>query len=45
LTLTASRIVSAQFVYVEPYIVLAACYWLLALAIDRLGKLLARRLA
>lgn len=45
LTLTASRIVSEQFVYVEPYILLAACYWLLALAVGRIGSLLARRLA
>ncbi|WP_094849263.1 amino acid ABC transporter permease [Bordetella genomosp. 9] len=45
LTLTASRIVSAQFVYVEPYILLAGCYWLLALAIGRIGRLLSRRLA
>ncbi|WP_427184166.1 amino acid ABC transporter permease [Bordetella bronchialis] len=45
LTLTASRIVSEQFVYIEPYILLAACYWLLALAIGRLSRLLARRLA
>lgn len=45
LTLTASRIVSAQFVYIEPYVALAACYWLLALAIGRLAGLLARRLA
>jgi len=45
LTMTAGRIVAVQFTYVEPYLLLALCYWLLAAAIARAGRLLARRTA
>jgi polar amino acid transport system permease protein len=45
LTMTAGKVVSEQFVYVEPYLLLALSYWALATLIDRLGKRLRRRVA
>ncbi|ARU04385.1 hypothetical protein CCO03_06585 [Comamonas serinivorans] len=43
LTMTASKVVSEQFIYLEPYLLLAACYWLLAIALDLLGRWLTQR--
>lgn len=45
LTLTAGKVVSEQFVYLEPYLLLAACYWLLSLCIGAAGRQLRRRTA
>ncbi len=45
LTMTAGKVVSEQFVYIEPYLLLALSYWALSLLINRLGTLLARRSA
>lgn len=45
LTMTAGKVVSEQFVYIEPYFLLALSYLLLALLIQRLGAALQRRLA
>ncbi len=45
LTMTAGKVVSEQFVYIEPYLLLALSYWALSLLINRLGRLLARRVA
>ncbi|MEI2415089.1 amino acid ABC transporter permease [Orrella sp. JC864] len=45
LTLTAGRIVSEQFVYLEPYLLLALSYWLMAVAIGALGERLRKRVA
>jgi polar amino acid transport system permease protein len=38
LTMTTGRIVAEQFVYLEPYLMLAATYWVLTLAIQGLGR-------
>lgn len=43
LTMTAGKVVSEQFIYLEPYLLLALCYWLMAMAIDLLGRRLAQR--
>lgn len=43
LAMTAGKVVSEQFIYLEPYLLLAACYWLLAIAIDLLGRWLTQR--
>ncbi|AKQ55761.1 amino acid ABC transporter permease [Bordetella hinzii] len=45
LTMTAGKVVSEQFVYIEPYFLLALSYLLLAMLIQRLGAALKRRLA
>ncbi len=45
LTMTAGKVVSEQFVYLEPYLMLALSYWLLAVIIQRLGSLLRKRIA
>jgi amine acid ABC transporter, permease protein, 3-TM region, His/Glu/Gln/Arg/opine family len=42
LTMTAGKVVSEQFVYVEPYVLLALSYWALAVLINRLGGWLRR---
>lgn len=44
LTMTTGKVVSEQFVYLEPYLLLALCYWGMALAIDALGRYLNQRL-
>lgn len=43
LAMTTSKVVSEQFVYLEPYLLLALCYWAMALAIDALGRQLTQR--
>lgn len=43
LTMTTSKVVSEQFVYLEPYLLLALCYWAMALVIDALGRQLTHR--
>jgi ABC-type amino acid transport system permease subunit len=43
LAMTAGKVVSEQFIYLEPYLLLALCYWALAIAIDGLGRWLAKR--
>lgn len=43
LAMTAGKVVSEQFIYLEPYLLLAGCYWLLAIAIDLLGRWLSNR--
>lgn len=43
LTMTAGKVVSEQFIYLEPYLLLALCYWAMAIAIDALGRVLAQR--
>lgn len=45
LTMTAGKVVAEQFVYVEPYLLLALAYWALAVLINRLGGYLRRRVA
>jgi polar amino acid transport system permease protein len=45
LTMTAGKVVSEQFVYVEPYLLLALSYWALAVLINRLGVWLRRHAA
>jgi len=45
LTMTAGKVVAEQFVYVEPYLLLALSYWALAVLINRLGGWLRRRAA
>ncbi|WP_144633697.1 amino acid ABC transporter permease [Bordetella genomosp. 13] len=45
LTMTAGKVVAEQFVYVEPYLMLALSYWVLAVLINRLGRHLRRRAA
>ncbi|WP_315137419.1 amino acid ABC transporter permease [Achromobacter marplatensis] len=45
LTMTAGKVVSEQFVYIEPYLLLALSYWALALLINRLGIVFKRCLA
>jgi polar amino acid transport system permease protein len=42
LTMVAGRIVAEQFVYVEPYLLLAATYWTLAILMQSIGGLLQR---
>lgn len=41
LTMTTGRIVAEQFSYVEPYLLLAASYWLMTLLIGAAGRKLA----
>ena len=43
LTMTTGRIVAEQFAYVEPYLLLAASYWLMTLLIGVAGRQLASR--
>lgn len=43
LAMTTGKVVSERFIYLEPYLLLAACYWLLAIAIDLLGRWLSLR--
>lgn len=43
LTMTTGRIVAEQFVYLEPYLLLAATYWVLTLAIQALGRVMQTR--
>lgn len=43
LTMTAGRIVSERFAYVEPYLLLAAIYWMLATVIQAASRRLQRR--
>lgn len=38
LVMTAGKLVSEQFVYLEPYLMLALFYWAMALVIDMLGR-------
>jgi len=38
LSLAASRIVAEQFVYVEPYLLLAIAYWILSLLVQGIGQ-------
>jgi polar amino acid transport system permease protein len=38
LTMTTGKIVSERFVYIEPYLLLALSYWLLATVIERAGQ-------
>jgi polar amino acid transport system permease protein len=45
LTMQAGRLVSEQFVYVEPYLLLALSYWGLSLFIQAIGHALRRPLA
>lgn len=45
LTMTAGKVVSEEFVYIEPYLMLALSYWALAVLIQRLGNMLRRRFA
>ena len=45
LTMTAGKVVSAQFVYVEPYLFLALCYWGLSLLINLVSRALRARFA
>lgn len=45
LTMTAGRVVSEQFIYIEPYLLLALCYWGLSLIINRAAKVLRAWLA
>lgn len=42
LAMTTSKVVSEQFVYLEPYLLLALCYWGIALSIDAMGRYLSR---
>lgn len=44
LTMTTSKVVSEQFIYLEPYLLLALCYWGMALTIDAMGRYLNQRL-
>ena len=43
LAMTAGKVVSEQFIYLEPYLLLALCYWGLAIAIDLIGRWLTKR--
>lgn len=43
LTMTTGKVVSEQFVYLEPYLLLALSYWAMALTIDALGRYLNQR--
>ncbi|HVR50175.1 MAG TPA: amino acid ABC transporter permease [Pseudorhodoferax sp.] len=43
LTMTAGRVVAETFTFVEPYLLLALFYWLIAYAVARLGTALERR--
>lgn len=43
LAMTAGKVVSEQFIYLEPYLLLALCYWAMALAIDGAGRRLSQR--
>ncbi len=43
LTMTTGRIVAEQFVYLEPYLLLALTYWVLTLAIQSLGRVVHAR--
>jgi len=45
LTMTAGKVVSAQFVYVEPYLLLALCCWGLSLLINLAARALRARFA
>jgi polar amino acid transport system permease protein len=45
LTMTAGKVVSEQFVYVEPYLLLALSYWGLSLLINRAASALRARSA
>ena len=45
LTMTTGKVVSEQFVYVEPYVLLALCYWGLSLLINRAAQALRARVA
>lgn len=42
LSMTAGKVVSEQFIYMEPYLLLALSYLAMALAIDALGRRLAK---
>lgn len=45
LTMTAGRVVSERFVYVEPYLLLATTYWLLALLMQAASRFFQQHLA
>lgn len=43
LTMTAGKVVSEQFIYLEPYLLLALCYWGMSIAINSLGRWMNQR--
>lgn len=43
LTMTAGKVVSEQFIYLEPYLLLALFYWGMSLALNALGRWMNQR--
>jgi len=43
LAMTAGKVVSEQFIYLEPYLLLALCYWGMSIVINSLGRWMNQR--